>query len=327
MDRFYFAGYLGKRVEELHLHDLACREDVTFVSESLIPMREREKRLFEKAHQWKRIEDKEPLFKSYWNHFYTLYNLEYSREDNHYIIFFDSAISVCYSEEFFRKLKKKNPNIKLIMYLVDQMDRWYSGRIRRMLPLFDLVYAINHEDCETYGFRYYPLLYSNYPLSKVKKLEEQSDIYFIGNNWDRDEYLHKLYDMLTSKGVKCDFNIVGVDEEKQLYKDKICYNRPFSMAENLAHSMASKCVLEIMHQTIHAVTARYPEAVYLNRKLLTNNPAVRFEKYYNPDYIKVFHSLEDIDIDWIKEDVQVDYHYDNGFSPALFIEEIKRTLG
>lgn len=327
MDRFYFAGYLGKRVEELHLHDLVEREDVIFVSNNLMPMRNWEKKIFEKFHNWDRIKDKDPIFKNFWNRFYALYNLNYSIEDNHYIVFFDSAISVCYSEAFFRKLKRKNSNIKLVMYLVDQMDRWYSERIRRMLPLFDLVYAINHEDCKEYGFRYYPLIYSRFPLSKVKKMEQKSDIYFMGNNWDRDDYLHELYEKLTNNGIKCDFNIVGVKEERQLYKKQICYNKPFSMEENLAHSMASKCVLEIMHQTVHAVTARYPEAIYLNRKLLTNNPAVKFEKYYNPDYIQVFNSLEEIDIDWIKEDVQVDYHYDNGFSPVLFLEEIKQTLG
>ena len=45
--------------------------------------------------------------------------------------------------------------------------------------------------------------------------------------------------------------------------------------------------------------------------------------YYNPEYMFIFTNIEDIDINWIKQDVVVDYEYQDDFSPINFLEEIK----
>ena len=327
MDKFYFAGYLGQRVEELHLYDVFERKDVTLVSENIISIKWRLfEKIFHKFNQPLKLREKDSLFASLWNRFYTLYNIKYSKDDTNYIIFFNSALSVYYTERFFIDLKKKKPNIKLVLYLVDQMDRPYSGKVKRMLPYFDIVYCINHRDTKEYGFNYYPLVYSNYPLNRIVPLKEKSDLYFMGNNWDRDEFIHQIYETLTQKGVKCDFGLLGVAEEKQKHKGKIIYNQGYSMDENLAHSMSTNCILEVMHKTVNATTARYPEAVYLNKKLLTNNKNVVYEKFYNPEYVRIFDKLEDIDIDWLLKKEEIDYHYDGSFSPIELINTVKKDL-
>ncbi len=327
MDKFYFTGYFGKKVEELHFADLQGAENVSFLSKNYCGFSTRWLgKYFSYCHQWKKIDTKEPRFAHFWNHFYELNTIKFDKKDKHYVIFLDSALTVCYSETFFEDFKRKNPHVKLIMYLVDQMDRWYSARIRRMLPYFDWIYAINHLDCQKYGFTYYPLVYSNYPLKHIQTFERPSDIYFMGNNSDRNEFLQQLYCKFDEEGIVCDFNIVGVPEEKQKYKEKIRYNCAVDMQENLSHCLATNCILEIMHKTVQAVTARYPEAVYLNRKLLTNNKEVIKEKFYNPQYVQIFDKIEDIDFQWIKEKQVVDYGYTDEFSPKHFLERIKVDL-
>ncbi len=329
MNKFYFVGYLGKRVEEEHLEDIMDDREVVLISDNVDESKFKnpiQKRLFYKMHEWKRISDKEPLFASYWNRFYTLFNQEFSPEDSHYVIFWDSAISQLYSENFFATLKKKHPEVKLIFYIYDQMNRKYSKRIERMTHYCDAVFCTIPEDCDTYGFNYFPLVFPNRNISLMRELPS-SDIYFMGNNSDRDEKLHSIFEYLDAKSVKCDFNIVGVSEEKQKYKGRIKYNEGFSPRENAEHTLATNCILEIMHEGMNAVTARYPEALSLKKKLLTNNKSIIHEEFYNPEYIKVYSDIEDIDCEWIKKKEKVDYGYNGEYSARELMKKVVEVLG
>lgn len=329
MDKFYFVGYLGKRVEELHLMDIIDAEDVILVSDNLDEKRFCNswlRRQFDEDHQWDRICEGEPKHKWLWNRFYTLFNYPFEKNNQHYIIFWDSALSVYYSEYFFIQLKKRHPNIKLVFYIYDQMNRRYSKRILRMSQYADAIFCTIPENCKEYGFEYFPLVYSN-PIISDGFSFSPSDIYFMGNNSDRDEHLHYIYKYLTAKGVNCDFNIVGVPEERQIYKGEIEYNRNFSAEENVARTIASNCILEIMHRGMNAVTARYPEGIALNKKILTNNKNVVMEKYYNEKYIRYFEKIEDVDLEWLKTRENIDYHYNGEYSPRELINAVKRRLG
>ena len=328
MNYFYFVGYLGKRVEEEHLEDIMNEKNVILISENLDSNRFKfgiQYRFFEKAHEWKRICDKEPIFKNYWNHYYTLFNQNFSKEDLHYIIFWDSAISMYYSESFFISLKKKHPNVKLVFYIYDQMNRRYSKRIERMTKYADAVLCTIPEDCKTYGFTYFPLVYPDRNVGGCIKLPK-SDIYFMGNNSDRDKRLHEIYKYLSEKSIQCDFNIVGVPENRQAYIGKIQYNRGFSTKENTEHTLATNCILEIMHEGMDAVTARYPEALTLKKKLLTNNKNIVNEHFFNPKYIRVYEKVEDIDADWVKARETVDYGYDGEYSAKALMNKVLEVL-
>ncbi len=329
MNYFYFVGYLGKRVEEEHLEDIMTDDNVILVSDNLDYSKFKhpiQTTAFNFAHKWERINEGEPIIAWYWNKFYTLYNYEFSPENQHYIIFWDSAISQYYSESFFVSLKEKHPNVKLVFYIYDQMNRWYSKRIERMTKYFDAIFCTIPEDCDTYGFTYFPLVYPNRDLTKCRQLPP-SDIYFMGNNGDRDEKLHAIYRYLKKKEVKCDINIVGVPSDKRLFKGEINYSDGFSTVENTEHTLATNCILEIMHEGMNAVTARYPEALSMRKKLLTNNINIVKEKYYNPNYIKVFNKIEEIDIEWLTKRENVDYGYEDEYSAKELMRRVLEVLG
>lgn len=328
MDKFYFVGYFGSRVEELHLMDIIADEDVILVTNNLEEKKLRYlglRRQFNRDHKWDRICEGEPKHKWLWNRFYTLFNYPFEEDNQHYIIFWNSAISAYYSEYFFIQLKKQHPNIKLIFYIYDQMVCRFSKRILRMTKYADAVFCTIPEDCKEYGFDYFPLVYSS-PIVGEEYGFAPSDIYFMGNNCDRDEQLHHIYEYLTMKGIKCDFHIVGVPDERQIYKGKIEYNRGFSAEENIARTIASNCVLEIMHRGMNAVTARYPEAIALNKKILTNNRNVLSERFYDERYIHYFDRIEDVDLDWLKKREEINYQYNGEYSPRALINAVKKRL-
>ena len=88
----------------------------------------------------------------------------------------------------------------------------------------------------------------------------------------------------------------------------------------------SKCILEILRDKQRGPSLRYFEAVCYNKKLLTNNPAIIDFPYYDERYMRVFSKPEDIDINWIKEDISnVDYHYKGDFSPTKLIDYLIDT--
>lgn len=71
---------------------------------------------------------------------------------------------------------------------------------------------------------------------------------------------------------------------------------------------------------------RYFEAVTMDRKLLTNNTNVRELPYYDPDKMKVFSSVEEIDPEWIREPMAEGYHYQGEFSSAHISKTIDNYL-
>lgn len=324
MKKFYFVGYTSPRVESQHLADIKNDPDVELITENLnIKLRRNKvlKKIFFLCHSWKIIKDGEPVFKNFWNRFYSILEYPFEEQNEHYIIFFDSAISQYYSEAFFLKLKER-PNVKIVLYVYDQMTQYYSDRILRMSRYADVVICTIHEDCKQYGFTYFPLVYPCINNPNQKDTTILNDIYFLGTNGGRLRYLTEIYEYLTSNNVKCDFNIVGVPENEQKYVGEITYNKPLSTPENIQHVASCNCVLEVMHEGMNAVTSRYAEVLSMNKKLLTNNINVKYEKYYNPEFMRLFESVKEIDIDWLTRCENIDYGYKNEFSARALINFI-----
>ena len=230
-----------------------------------------------------------------------------------------------YSEALFKELKS-HKNVKLIFYIYDQLTQYYSERILRMTKYADLVICTIPDDCKKYGFDYFPLVYPTRIAGDLSKKPISSDVYFLGSNGGRIKYLTSIYEYLISRGVICDFNIVGVESHEQKHIGEITYNNKFSTEENLLHSSSTNCILEIMHEGMNAVTSRFPEALCLNKKLLTNNKNVVNEKYFDPRYIKVFENIEDIDAEWIKKREDIDYAYKNDYSARNLIDYITKEF-
>lgn len=81
----------------------------------------------------------------------------------------------------------------------------------------------------------------------------------------------------------------------------------------LKRTLEANCVLEIVRPGQVGFTLRTFEAVVYNKKLLTNNEHIKEFQFYNPSYMKVFKSVEDIDWKWVKERNAVNYHYKGDF--------------
>lgn len=82
-------------------------------------------------------------------------------------------------------------------------------------------------------------------------------------------------------------------------------------------------IIEILQKGQNGSSLRYFEAVCYNRKLLTNNPNIEKLPFYNPEYMKVFSSSDDIDVEWVKKKGEIDYGYDRSFSPYYLLSKMR----
>lgn len=317
--KFFVTGYVGEGAKRMLL-DLEGMEKVELI-ERVIDNRAM-RFLYYRCEQ---ITDRFRKFHFLKQLFYPWFSVlrtccEKDVENN--IIFLNSGFCRELDLTVVDRLKKKNQNIRLILYIVDPMVGFSTPEHKAIIGKMDLVYSVNKEDCEKYGFCYYPLVYS-------RETEQEpdgengliSDLYYLGSGADRTDVLKQINRKCEAEGLKTDFHVLGREDEQgengiKYHKTAVPYN------ENIIRLLKSNCILEVMHKEFDNPTQRYSEAVVYNKKLLTNNSKIISFDFYDPQYMRIFRSAEDIDIQFLKDEAEVDYGYKDEFSPRFLIKDI-----
>lgn len=224
-----------------------------------------------------------------------------------------------------QRLRKSG--IKCELFLIDSFDGDSSTIIATKYlinsELWDRILTFDRQDAEKYGFSFAGFHYYSKPDITLPE-KPLYDLYFVGSfKGNRTKLIDKSYRLLTEKGICCHYDILssnlknteGVAAGINIFRKSLPYS------EIIRRATSSKCILEIIQENQHGPSLRYFEAVVFNKKLLTNNPYVVDFPYYNSDYIQVFKDASDIDINWLKTDIVVDYHYAGDFSPLKLLEE------
>jgi len=232
-----------------------------------------------------------------------------------------------FNRELFSWLRKNYPNCKQVLFLRDTVNIYektipsFKGGI--LNDVFDLVISSNPDDCSKFGFKYSPVFISKIKEENLVKYPK-SDFVFIAIAKDRLQLIHKLYEKFTAFGYKCDFYITKVKDEDRKYPDGIHYaENHLKYKDYLGREVASKCIIELIKGDTQGGTFRHWEAVYYNKKLISNWKGIKDFKFYDERYMLYFEDVDDIDINFFKENLDVDYHYNGENSPVnlpVFIE-------
>ena len=254
---------------------------------------------------------------------------------------FLSTSLVTISSRLLKKLRNNPNHPKLVLLLIDSLSaNSYHLRypsVRRTISNFkwDEVVSFDEADCKKYGYKYMGQhLYTKLSPQDVGLSDNHTvdyDLQYAGaDKRGRNAIVYQIFKYLTDKNVKCKFTMM--DNIANDYKYKIqpglkIIHRGIPYRQILRDVMSTNVILEVMQGGQIQQTARYYEAVCYNKKLLTNNDYVKKLQFYNPEYMKIFHSLEDIDIDWLRDDsMKIDYHYDNEFSPVKILDIIDENV-
>ena len=253
-----------------------------------------------------------------WYKFYTLQNLCYDDKMN-FILLTDGRPDF-YQEGYLKDLKEKYPIKFVLVYL----NSYYTSTeaVLKYKDICDYVFTYDKDDAEKYGFIYFPGIYSQIVLPNCSSNIIENDVLYVGSENGRLDTLLQCYERFTNGGLKAYFRITRVEKERQKYADEIIYNKEIPYEEVLKEVNGCNCILEVLNSKRKGTTLRAFEAVIFKKKLITNNENIVNMQFYNPQYMKVFKKVEDIDLEFIREREAVNYSYNNEYSPLRIIERI-----
>jgi len=162
-------------------------------------------------------------------------------------------------------------------------------------------YSFDEDDCFNYGFNYYEQYCSGaFYLNEHCRngVSNEIDFYFLGLDKGRRPELLKLSNALKQYNNQ----IIIIDDatsfiqklQKKLLKRK---NYLFiSYAHHLENIVNSKVVIDFVKEGQVGITMRTLEAVIAKKKLITNNPIITKQPYYNNTMILFVDSVNDLSL-------------------------------
>lgn len=229
--------------------------------------------------------------------------------------------------KFIKYLRSNFKNCKLVYMftnIVDKSGAIENNFIQKLNDYYDIVYAFDMEDSKKYNFKYSPLIYSENRLN----IDEKNQVFYVGRAKDRYQMLIKAYEKLKELNINTKFYIFGVDENEQKYKDNIEYNKYISYDESLRNIQESKCLIDIIQGNSTGFTIKVCEAVYYDKLLITNNEHVKEAPFYDPKFILVINSEEDINEEFFKNADNVKYSKEGKeyFSVNKYLQRLHNDL-
>ena len=320
MTNYYIFGFANDYCDFM-LHDISPNENVVFINRYHGVNGFLTKVLYKMNH-WEFMPDRiKGILDRPWFQLYLDGKFKISKEKI-CCLFFD-ANQHAFKKEFLMYLKKKYRSTLVILLINPIKTKSRVVDTDFIKTYYDFALTIFPEDASKYDLIYYDKgLYSKVDISDVIENKEKTDVFFVGDAKDRMPLLLETYKYLMDTNISCEFYIDRVNEpipDIDKYKN-IIFNKRLPYHSVLSKINGSKCILEILQEDQSNSTLRYSEAVVYNRKLITNNSKIQDSKYYNDQYIKIFKKPREIDLDFIKSNVQADYSYQNDFSPSHLIE-------
>ncbi len=248
-----------------------------------------------------------PLKKMWYGTFYKTIGLKDNSND--VLIIYDNN-KLCNDVAFLTAIRKRFPKITLVYMFTNiiaksrAIDNDFVGELKKY---YDIVFAFDRVDAEKYDFSYSPLVYSPDVTIRTATSSKEDNVFYIGNAKDRVDMLHSAFERLMSIGMKCNFFIVGVPEDKQIHKESITYNTTLPYDVVLDHIQDSTCLLDVIQGDSTGLTIKVCEAVYFNKKLITTNKDVMNYDFYDERFIEVIDSADDISERFLNENQKVEY--------------------
>lgn len=244
----------------------------------------------------------------------------------HHIVLFNEWMPACHSSSFMRFLKRKY-NVSTVLVIRNLMKNKEhpmigNSSLDELKNRFDLVVTTEKVDADMFGLPWFWCAFSKIECDQGKL---EWDCCFVGKDQGRLPKLEAFAKEAEAQKIRNKIRIVrrepGISDIKS-----ISFSKRIPYCEIIKNDLKSNCILEILQEGQKTSSLRFLEAVCLNKKLLTNNPYVKQEKEYNPQFMQVFDDIKDIDWDFVRDVIPVDYHYDGRFSPIRWLENIEQEL-
>ena len=174
--------------------------------------------------------------------------LRFKKRDNNILVVYDWN-ELATDRVFMRDLKRRYPNM-VIVYVFTNIVKYTGatkwGILQELNSYYDAVFAFDKLDAQKYNFQYLPLIYAKEDRSQSSCEKEDIDLFYVGQAKDRLDTIHEIFQKAKSEGLICDFNVIHVPDEMQLYKGEIKYNNIIPYNEVIKKIKRTKCLLDVI---------------------------------------------------------------------------------
>lgn len=205
------------------------------------------------------------------------------------------------SVPFLDFLRRQNPGAKFILYLWDSLSN--RGSIVPQLGRYDHVFGFDRTDAVEFGYTYRPLFFSRVfeasaDAPPAGAAVDRYDISFIGTaHSDRAPIVRAIDQNLPADIRRFWFLFLQAPWVRRYYalRDPAFRRVPETMFRYQSLSKAaigdvfrqSRTILDIEHPLQRGLTMRTFETLGANKKLVTTNPHVVEEPFFNPQNVLV----------------------------------------
>jgi hypothetical protein len=264
-----------------------------------------------------RFHDSPPSFLNrFWFHD-VIKNKEFGT-DIVYVLFRTTRFS--HNRSFLQWLRSTGQNVHLVMLYLDVI---VEQKYRRIEKAFDLCYTFDEDDAARYQIPHIPGLYSSLDLKPQPLLY---DLFFVGESKDRYPLLNEIYQKLNRNQARCKFHVFETTQRTKDAQDLQTTTEFIPYQSVLDLMLQSNAILDLVQPNQRGMTLRFFEALALNKKLVTNNRQIAGNKYYDPESMQIIQSSDDLDLDFIRDQRPIDYHYAGDYSPLNLMNQISADL-
>ena len=272
-------------------------------------------------------------FGKFWNRYLRRFIFAWIRKDiskkyyNKIIVFTNESLSHI-SKSLLKKMKKHSRG--MVLFFIDEFFNDYKTirRAKKMLAdeplLFDLVYTFTPKDVSDQGFKLTLAYYSKFTTQNETA---HNDVFFLGSMKNRGALLDDIYNYFKQIGVNSLFYVYVNSPKDKTNAGFVYDSMPYS--KSIGYVKSSNVILDLVDERQTGMTLRYYEAIVYNKKLLTNNKNIVKMPYFNPKYMKVFQTVDDIksiEHGWFNTVEEIDYKYNGEYEPINFLKQIKNDL-
>ncbi len=186
------------------------------------------------------------------------------RGEDH-IIIFDDGFQNCIANY----IRRMNPNIKITLWFWNPVND-YSRRFLSNKNI-DYFWTYDRKDAKKYHMRLNTQFYTK--NINLERTAVANKVVFLGRDKGRKADINKLQRVLDRLNIETDFTIIE-DESQYVSYEKY-----------LDKVRSNKCILDFNASGATGLTLRVMEALFFEKKLITNNTDVQRCDFYKPDNI------------------------------------------
>lgn len=186
-----------------------------------------------------------------------------------------------FSRPVIKYLNRKFPSIRIIV--------WYSNPVAKDTPVEFFsglnceLWSFDKDDCKKYGLKHNNQFIDQSKLIVHKSdAKYHSDICFIGVDKDRLNLLLELEEYFISEKLNPFIYVVNSSKNSRSDYD---YKKAISYDELINYEGNTTAILDVVQKDQYGLSLRPIEAMFLGKKLITNNASIRAMDFYTPENI------------------------------------------